>query len=59
MRRRGPDAEGRRPDGLFGKLSDGGTVLEPMTHMLSGDYRGALVDMFRVRWMVDVEGTAG
>lgn len=52
-----PDTR-EQADDPFGKLSAGGTVLEPMTDMFWGDYWGALTDKFGVNWMVDVEGTA-
>ncbi len=39
-------------DGVFAKLSDGGTVLIPMQDMFWGGYFGAFVDRFGVTWNV-------
>ncbi len=44
-------------DELFAKLSDGGTVGQPMQDMFWGDYYGDLTDRFGVRWMIDVDGS--
>lgn len=38
---------------LFKELSEGGTVGVPLQDMFWGDYFGALVDRFGVRWMVN------
>ena len=40
-------------DRLFGGLSAGGTVEDPMQEMFWGDYYGALTDKFGVRWIVN------
>ena len=41
-------------DGLFAKLSAGGSDLMPMQDMFWGDYFGSLCDRFGIRWMIDV-----
>ena len=51
-----PDSR-EEADDLFVKLSDAGTVIEPMADMFWGDYWGALTDKFGVNWMIDVENT--
>lgn len=40
---------------LFAKLSDGGTVVEPLKVMFWGGLFGALGDKFGVRWMFNFE----
>lgn len=40
---------------LFAKLSDGGTVVEPLKVMFWGGLFGALGDRFGVRWMFNFE----
>ena len=48
-----PDA-GEEADGLFAKLSAGGSDLMPMQDMFWGDYFGGVCDRFGIRWMIDV-----
>ena len=43
-----------RLSGYFGKLADGGTVLQPLEKAQWGDTFGMLVDRFGVRWLVNV-----
>ena len=44
-------------DELFGKLSAGGSVIEPLADMFWGDYWGQCSDKFGVVWQIDVDGT--
>jgi PhnB protein len=39
-------------DRLFGKLSAGGKVEQPMQDMFWGDYYGSFTDKFGIRWMI-------
>lgn len=43
---------------LFGKLSEGGTVHEPLTTAPWGDTFGMLQDRFGVSWLVNISGAA-
>ncbi|RLV56098.1 VOC family protein [Aeromicrobium phragmitis] len=52
----GDDDEALR--GYFEKLSDGGTVIEPLGQAPWGDWFGMLVDRFGVPWMVNIAGQA-
>jgi PhnB protein len=40
-------------DRLFGRLSEGGKVEQPMQNMFWGDYYGSFTDKFGVRWMIN------
>lgn len=42
----------------FEKLSEGGTVVEPLGQAPWGDWFGMLVDRFGVPWMVNIAGQA-
>ena len=42
--------------GYFEKLSDGGTVLQPLEKAPWGDVFGMLVDRFGVQWLVNISG---
>ena len=42
-------------DGLFGKLSRGGTVSMPMQDMFWGSYFGSCTDMFGINWQINCE----
>ena len=44
-------------DGLFVKLSGGGSDLQPMADMFWGDYWGAFTDKFGIGWQINVAGT--
>ncbi len=48
-----PDSRAEADD-LFGKLSDGGSEVEPMDDMFWGDYFGSCCDRFGIRWMIDI-----
>ncbi len=48
------DAELR---GYWDKLSDGGTVTEPLVAAPWGDVFGMLVDRFGITWLVNIAGT--
>jgi PhnB protein len=39
-------------DRLFGKLSAGGKVEQPMQDMFWGDYYGSFTDKYGIRWMI-------
>lgn len=39
---------------LFNKLSEGGTVIVPMSKQVWGDMFGMFTDKFGIRWMVNV-----
>jgi len=52
----GDDAEDLRR--FFAALSEGGTVIEPLTVAPWGDEFGMLTDRFGVTWMVNVTGTS-
>ncbi|MFD1860403.1 VOC family protein [Aeromicrobium camelliae] len=52
----GDDDEALR--GYFEKLSDGGTVIEPLAQAPWGDWFGMLVDKFGIPWMVNIAGNA-
>lgn len=43
-------------DELFGRLSDGGSNIQPMADMFWGDYWGSFVDRFGIGWQIDVTG---
>ncbi|HYI33423.1 MAG TPA: VOC family protein [Glaciibacter sp.] len=45
--------------GYWGKLSDGGTVVEPLAQAPWGDSFGMCVDKFGVMWLVNISGTQG
>lgn len=51
-----PDTKGDA-DALFAKLSDGGSITEPLADMFWGDYWGQCTDKFGVVWQVDVDGS--
>lgn len=51
----GDDADDLR--GYFAALSDGGTVLEPLTQAPWGDEFGMVTDRFGVTWLVNVAAT--
>jgi PhnB protein len=40
--------------GYFNKLSEGGTVVEPLTKAPWGDSFGMLIDAFGTQWMVNI-----
>lgn len=42
--------------GYYEKLSDGGTIQEPLTAAPWGDKFGMLIDAFGIRWMVNIIG---
>ena len=42
--------------GYYEKLSDGGTIQEPLTAAPWGDKFGMLIDAFGIRWMVNITG---
>lgn len=42
--------------GYYQKLSDGGTVLEPLVKAPWGDQFGMLTDRFGVTWLVNISG---
>jgi PhnB protein len=44
--------------GYWEKLSDGGTVLEPLVEAPWGDSFGMCIDKFGVRWMVNIAGAS-
>lgn len=47
-------ADGREEaDRLYTELSEGGTVVMPITDTFWGDYFGMLTDKFGIRWMVN------
>lgn len=50
------DAEAMR--GYFEKLSEGGTVDEPLARAPWGDEFGMLTDKFGIHWMVNIAGTS-
>ena len=52
----GDDAEDLRR--FFAALSEGGTVIEPLTVAPWGDEFGMLTDRFGVTWMVNVTGAS-
>lgn len=43
--------------GYYRKLSEGGTVLEPLVKAPWGDQFGMLTDRFGILWMVNISGT--
>lgn len=43
--------------GYFNKLSEGGTVHEPLTKAPWGDTFGMLADKYGIEWMVNIAGT--
>lgn len=45
--------------GYWDRLSEGATILEPLTRAPWGDHFGMLTDRFGVRWLVNITGTAG
>lgn len=49
------DAELR---GYWEKLSDGGTVLEPLVEAPWGDSFGMCIDKFGVKWLVNISGSS-
>jgi len=51
----GDDADDLR--GYFTALSDGGTVLEPLTQAPWGDEFGMVTDRFGVTWLVNITAT--
>lgn len=54
------DADSReRCDRLFARLSEGGTVIEPMREMFWGGYFGHWKDRFGIAWMVTHEPERG
>lgn len=53
---------GEDPEELHGywdRLSDGATIVEPLTAAPWGDEFGMLTDRFGVTWLVNVAGSAG
>lgn len=44
--------------GYWEKLSDGGTVIEPLAQAPWGDSFGMCVDRYGVRWMVNIAGSS-
>lgn len=42
-------------DKIFGSLSDGGKITQPMADQFWGDYFGMLTDKFGMQWMVSFE----
>ena len=42
--------------GYYEKLSDGGTIQEPLTAAPWGDKFGMIIDAFGIRWMVNITG---
>ncbi len=42
--------------GYWDKLSDGGTVVEPLAQAPWGDSFGMCVDRFGIHWMVNIAG---
>ncbi|HEY4789167.1 MAG TPA: VOC family protein, partial [Bacteroidales bacterium] len=40
-------------DKLFAKLSEGGSVEQPLADQFWGDYYGSLTDKFGIKWMVN------
>ena len=49
------DAELR---GYWEKLSDGGTILEPLVEAPWGDSFGMCIDQFGVKWLVNISGAS-
>ena len=49
-----PDSR-EKADGLFGRLSEGGTVSMPMGDMFWGSYFGACTDKFGINWQINYE----
>ena len=45
-------------EGYFAKLSEGGTVLQPLTASSWGDSFGMLTDRFGITWLVNIAASA-
>jgi PhnB protein len=53
-----PDTK-EEADRLFGALSDGGQVTQPMVDAPWGDYFGMFTDKFGIQWMVNYSDVKG